>query len=278
MAIREILVSIEDAEHVAQRVAPAAALAAANGARLTGLFASGVPIESAYGDVAGWMQLVDAYLEVQRGIASAAEAAFRSELAQGKLAGDWIYREGDAANNVIALAALADLVVLGQPDPDAEPLGVLGPRPAEIVLGAGRPVLVVPYVGGFAEIGKRVLVAWNGSREATRALHDAMFALERAEAVTVIEIEPQPAAPGTAEIRAADVAAALSRRGIAASAETETASDIAVGDLLLSRAADLAADLLVMGAWGHSRLREYVLGGVSRSLLQHMTLPVLMAH
>lgn len=276
--VREILVAIEDADGLARRMAPTAALAQALGARLTGVFASGYPIESTYGDVAGWMQLVDAYLEAQRAVATAAEAAFRSELGQRSLPGDWLYREGDPTDSVTALAALYDLVVLGQPDPDKETGGALGLRPAEVVLGAGRPVLVVPYAGDFPQIGKRALVAWNASREAARALHDAMFILQKAEAVTVVEVEPLPPAAGSAQVRASDVAEALVRRGIPATAQTETAGDIAIPDLLLSRAADLAADLLVMGAWGHSRLREYVLGGVSRGLFQSMTLPVLMSH
>lgn len=278
MSVREILVAFGDAAGVPRLLAPAAALAAKAGAGVTGLFASGYPIESAYGDVAGWMQLVNTYLDAQRGVATAAEAAFRQELAQRHLAGDWIYREGDATDSAIGLSALYDLVVVGQRDPEGEPVGALGLRPAEVVLGIGRPALVIPYAGSFAEIGRRVLIAWNASREAARAVHDAMFILEAAESVTVVEIEPLPAAAGTARVRAADIAAALTRRGAAATAETLTAGDIGVGELLLSRAADLGVDLLVMGAWGHSRLREYVLGGVSRGLLQSMTLPVLMAH
>jgi nucleotide-binding universal stress UspA family protein len=105
-----------------------------------------------------------------------------------------------------------------------------------------------------------------------------MFLLGGAEAVTVIEIDPP--APGIAAptASAAQVAAALTRRGIAAKPESETTGDIGVEDLLLSRAADLGADLLVMGAYGHSRMREMVLGGVSRGIFRHMTLPVLMAH
>jgi nucleotide-binding universal stress UspA family protein len=282
MSVREILVCIDDAESVAQRMAPAATLAAATGARLTGVFASGASIDGAYGDLVGWMRLMEAFREAQRGAAAAAEAAFRQELACHRLPGDWIFREGDPTDTAIALSPLYDLIVLGQPDPAAEPDGALGVRPAEVVLGAGRPVLVVPYVGNFAAIGKRVLVAWNASREAARAVYDTMFALENADSVTLIEItpapEPEPAAAGSARVGASDLAAALIRRGVRATAQTEAGGDIAVAELLLSHAADLAADLLVMGAWGHSRLREYVLGGVSRGILQHMMLPVLMSH
>jgi nucleotide-binding universal stress UspA family protein len=233
---------------------------------------------ASYGDVSGWSQLVDAYMEAQRREAAAAGAAFRQALTQGKLQGEWIFREADETGSAVAEAALYDLVVVGQPNPDAGLTGGIGLRPEEIVLSCGRPVLVVPYAGSFAGIGRRVLIAWNGSREAARALHDAMFLLAGAEAVSVVEIDPP--APGVAApaASAAQVAAALSRRGIAARPESETSGDIGVEDLLLSRASDLGADLLVMGAYGHSRIREFVLGGVSRSIFRHMTVPVLMAH
>lgn len=279
METRNILVVIENAAVVPQRIALAAALATRFGARLAGFFASGYPIMASYGDVSGWSQLVDAYMEAQRREAAAAGAAFREALNRDKLQGEWIFREADETGSAIAEAALYDLVVIGQPNPDAGLSGAIGLRPEEIVLSCGRPVLVVPYAGTFPDIGRRVLVAWNGSRESTRALHDAMSLMADAEAVTVIEIDPP--APGVAApaASAAQVAAALVRRGIAAKPETETTSgDISVEDLLLSRANDLDADLLVMGAYGHSRMREFVLGGVSRSIFRHMTLPVLMAH
>jgi nucleotide-binding universal stress UspA family protein len=276
MASHDILIVIENASAVTRRLAPAAALAMRFGARLTGLFATGYPVMVDYGDVSSAAQLIDAYLQAQRREAAAAEQAFRQALTQYKLAGEWIYREADETGSVIAEAALYDLVVLGQPNPDARTGGAFGLRPEEVVLGSGRPVLVIPYAGDFAEVGRRVLVAWNGSREAARALHDAMFLLEGAEAVTVIEADPPGAGLPIADATA--VAAMLTQRGIRATAETTTAGDIGVENLLLSRAADLSADLLVMGAYGHSRLREFVLGGVSRGIFRHMTVPVLMAH
>ena len=278
MAYREILVVVENAAGAAQRTAPAAALAALFGARLTGFFPTGYPISTAYGDLSGWAQLVDAYMQAQRNEATAAEAAFRQALATHKLAGEWVYREAEATESAIAEAALYDLVVVGQPDPDAAPGGRFGVRSEEIVLGGGRPVMVVPYAGRFPEVGKRVLVGWNRRREAVRALHDAMPLLERAEAVTVIEVDAPAPIPGEPVVTGADLAAALSRRGVAASAESETSGGLSVDNVMLSRAADLGADLLVMGAYGHSRLREYVLGGVSRGIFRQMTIPVLMAH
>ena len=277
MAYKELLVVFDNAAGAAQRVAPAAALAAQFGARLTGFFATGYPISSAYGDLSGWAELVDAYMQAQRGEASAAEAAFRQALGAHKLTGDWQYREAEATLSVIAEAALFDLIVIGQPNAESA-LGNFGLHPEEIVLGAGRPVLVVPYAGEFPELGKRVLVAWNRRREAVRALYDAMPILQRAEAVTVIEIDPSETILNEPIVSAETVAKELTRRGIRATAESEPSGGLPVDDVLLSRAADLGADLLVMGAYGHSRLREYVLGGVSRGIFRQMTIPVLMAH
>ena len=138
MNCQDILVVVENSIAIGRQVVPAAALAARCGARLTGIFPSGYPIGASYGDVTGWMQLIEAYLEAQRSEAAAAEAAFRQELANRKLAGDWIYREADETAGVVAQAMLYDLVVIGQPDPDAPMTGSLGLRPEEIVLGCGR--------------------------------------------------------------------------------------------------------------------------------------------
>ena len=282
MAYKEILVVIDNAAGAAQRIAPAAALAAAFGARLTGFFASGYPLTTAYGDLSGAPQLVEAYMEAQRSEANAAEAAFHQALATVKLTGarthEWDYREAEATPSVIALAALYDLIVVGQPNPDSGLANAFGLRPEEIVLGAGRPVLVVPYAGNFAALGKRVLVGWNRRREAVRALHDAMPVLERAEAVAVVEVDPAEPLLSEPDVSAQSIADALTRRGVRATGETQVAGDMGVDDLLMSRAADFGADLLVMGAYGHSRLREFVLGGVSRGIFRQMTLPILMAH
>ena len=126
MESRDILVVIENPAAVPQRIAPVAALATRFGARLTGFFASGYPIMASYGDVSGWSQLVDAYMEAQRREAAAAGAAFRQALTQGKLRGEWIFREADETGSAVAEAALYDLVVVGQPNPDAGLTGGIG--------------------------------------------------------------------------------------------------------------------------------------------------------
>ncbi len=123
-------------------------------------------------------------------------------------------------------------------------------------------------------VGRRVLVAWNGSREATRALHDALPVLDRAERVIVLSVDPGD----HRHLPGADIATLLARHGVRAEANETSSDDIEVGDAVLPRAADLGADLLVMGAYGRSHVREWAMGGVTRNLLKHMTLPVLMSH
>ncbi len=272
---QDILIVVDNEASVARCLAPVAALAKRIETRLTGMFVTGLPLTNAYADLQGWAQLLDTYLVAQRAEALKAERAFRAELARLNLTGDWHCRESDVTEGVVAMARLHDLVVLGQPDPDAPANGA---QPGEIVLSSGRPTLLVPYAGEVSELGRHILVAWNGTREAARALHDAMFLIDGAEMVTVLEIDPPDAGSGDPELRAARVVAALARRGVAAKAETAVAGDAPIADIILSTAADLTADLIVMGGWGHSRLREFVFGGASRGILQEMTVPVLMSH
>ena len=121
-----------------------------------------------------------------------------------------------------------------------------------------------------------MLVAWNASREATRALTDSIPLLREAETVHVIAFDPAAAPHG--EVPGADIGLYLARHGIKVTVSQQTAPDVDVGNQLLSRAADLNADLIVMGAWGHSRLHELVMGGVTQTILRSMTVPVLMSH
>jgi len=145
------------------------------------------------------------------------------------------------------------------------------------MIAAGRPVLVVPYAGAFETVGKRILIAWDGTREANRALHDALplFTDPEATVVFVGSHERDLEQHRPALDRVVDH---LRHHGVAARLEEALRGGLAVSDILLSRAADLGADLIVSGGYHHTQLREALLGGVSRELLEHMTVPVLMSH
>lgn len=183
-------------------------------------------------------------------------------------------RLGDA---LARQARHADLSIVGQPDPERS--GVDDALMVEAAfLASGRPALVIPYIGPRAMPPERILVAWDGSREAARALNDALPLLARAKEVALLIIDPQTLGERIGQVPGADIAAHLARHGIAVTVKTVPSGGLDPGDVLLSTAADEAADLLVMGAYGHSRLRELILGGATAHILKHMTVPVLLSH
>jgi nucleotide-binding universal stress UspA family protein len=186
---------------------------------------------------------------------------------------EWREIEGDAVSTMLLNSRYVDLVVSSQGR--AEDEGYDDYLTEGLIMGAGRPILVVPSYGRFPVVGERVLIAWNRTREAARAVHDALPILSRAKSVRIMEVNPDR---GDTHVAGADIALHLARHGVKAEAGSTTAEDIKTGDVLLSRAADLGADLLVMGAYGHSRLREYALSGVTLHIMRHMTIPVLMSH
>ncbi len=181
---------------------------------------------------------------------------------------EWLALEGDVGEVASLCARYSDLAVIGQTDPEGPTAGSARDLPERMLLGSGRPALVVPYAGRFDSIGQRVLVAWNGSREATRAVNDALPLLERASRVIVLSVNPPDPGSGRGAPPGADIALHLARHGVRAEASAVTTEDVRVDDMLLSQASDVNADLLVMGAYGHSRLGELVLGGATRHMPQ----------
>jgi nucleotide-binding universal stress UspA family protein len=147
-----------------------------------------------------------------------------------------------------------------------------------VIMGSGRPVLLVPYALDFAGCGRRALIAWNGTRESARAAFDAVPLLKSAESVTISWVDPQKALDTPGSLPGAELANALARHGIKATAEGFPTAGLTAGEALKTRLADLGADLLVMGAYGHTRVREFVFGGATRFILETMPVPVLMSH
>jgi nucleotide-binding universal stress UspA family protein len=281
MAIRDILVHLDATPRAAARLDVAAQLAQRLQAHLTGLFVLDIPLPVfAGGEVAGAAAVAD-LIEAMRadGLKDAAqvEAAFREKLRRDGLAGEWRLAEGITGGQLALHGRYADLVVVGQAAPDDATVG--GSAAIEVALfQTGRPVLVVPHAGPVTSLGKRVLVGWNASREASRALHDALPLIAGAESVTVLTINAEPGVDSHGEEPGADIARHLARHGLKVTVRRIVGAEIGAGDMLLNEAADLGADLLVMGGYGHSRFREFMLGGATRTLLGQMTVPVLMSH
>jgi nucleotide-binding universal stress UspA family protein len=272
MAYRNLLVHIDDSKANAKRLEAAIVLAQAQGAHLTGIYAAIQP--ALPGNVMAEVpaQLLEGFRDQAAERVAAAETAFTEVVERAGLTSD--FRVAHCASSrvaeVVALhARYADLAILGQPEPgdggevDAE-------VPEDVVLSAGRPALVIPYIGvgpyngAVTEIGKRILIAWDGGREAARAVNDALPLLEQAESVVVLVINPSRGGHG--EQPGADIALHLARHGITVEVQHIEVRDISTGNALLSRLADEDVDLLVMGA------------GVTREVFQQMTVPVLMSH
>ena len=179
-------------------------------------------------------------------------------------------------DRLVRQARHADLAILGQPEPD-EPSGT-GMRLVEAaLLGSGRPILVVPWIGAAGLPPRRVLAAWDGSAPAARALGDALPLLRRAERVSLVVVDPERLGGRVGEQPGADMATHLARHGVRVEVQAVPSGGLATADVLLDLAADTGADLLVMGGYGHSRLRELAFGGTTRDVLARMTAPVLLA-
>lgn len=279
MSYKSILVHLDASAGEHSRLELALSLAKQFDAYLTGLFTVYRPELGSFYAMAGsaeyYAESEHRRLE-QRG---ALERLFRAKMLRLKVSGEWRWSTEYANRCVPKAARLADLTIVGQYNPEDPESFVADEFIENLVLSSGRPVLVVPYAGQFSRIASRVLIAWDGSREATRALHDALPFLNRAKQVTVLTINAMNSEPPSNRLPGSDIAAIVSRYGAnVATQEIEGVKDVTIGETILSHVADLDADLLVMGCYGHSRWRELVLGGATRSILKSMTVPVLMSH
>ncbi len=278
MPYRDLLVQVDETKRCAERLKLAAELARQWDSHLVGVYAAPTYNLSAY--LAGQVppEILEAHQEMVRRTIERLHKEFEEIASAAGAKYEWRDVEGDPAEVFSLHARYVDLAVVGQADPDDDSAEAYRSVPEEVALASGRPILVVPYAGRFETVGRRVTVAWNASREAARAVNDALPILQQAERVVVLAINPKSGNNGHGDIPGADIALHLARHGVKAEAARVVAEDIDVGNILLSRVADEGSDLIVMGAYGRSRLREVVLGGASRDVLRHMTVPVLMSH
>jgi nucleotide-binding universal stress UspA family protein len=271
MAIKELLVDQSSDSEATRDVA--VVLARRFGAHLIGLHVTETNMVPGYTSIEmrdTVIKLIEQRLGEQL---AAAKERFERAVAGTTLSTEWRAVRGPAAYHLALQARYADLVVVGQPEDSGR--DVID----HLILAAGRPVLLVPRFGKFLEVGNRVLVAWDESRESARAINDALPFLQTAKSVTVIAVASKQgvkASGGSAPSR--DMSQHLARHGITVESSYDVSGEISIADILLSRASDLGSDLIVMGAYGHARVREIVMGGVTRSILQHMTVPILMSH
>ena len=280
MDYKTIVVHLDSGRHCGERIAAAAQLAQDFGAHLIGLYAA-LPRELPSSIRAeGAPELTEEWRRIYRESARDAAKLFRAETGRAGLAGTEVRIAEEDPAGALALSALyADIAIVGQRDPeeDSAALGLPGDFVESALEDSSRPLLVLPYAGSSSWIGRRILIAWNASRTAARAVRDALPFLRRAEQVTVLAVNPESAG-NHGEQPGADVALFLARHGVNVEASASRMRDIEPGTWIVSRACDLSADLIVMGGYGHSRLGEAIFGGVTRSILGQMTVPVLAEH
>jgi nucleotide-binding universal stress UspA family protein len=181
---------------------------------------------------------------------------------------------GGAADRLGRMARRFDLAIVGQPERNKTAAAEVVDE--GVLFESGRPVIFVPYIQKADLKLDRVMVCWDGSRAAARAVADAMPFLHQAKQVEIVMVAGKP--DKDRDIPGADLGQHFARHGLKVTVKRVTAPDIDVGSTILSYAADSNADMIVMGGYGHSRLREFILGGVTRSILEQMTAPVLMSH
>ncbi|MBL8701061.1 MAG: universal stress protein [Alphaproteobacteria bacterium] len=274
---KDLLVHADEAPDAAARIEYAVRMAIAADAHLTALYApaSGTIPTFVMADIP---PAVITEVEARRKEAAARLREQVESLAR-RHARTIEFREveGDAGTALPLHARYCDLAIVGQGRHERD-LGTPGAGVlADAVASAsGRAALCIPSYGSFAPLPRSIVIAWNGSREAARAVNEALPLLQRAERVTVLSVTQPERVP--ARLYGADIATHLARHRVKAETATTLAPDGDIGNELLSRAADLGAELIVMGCYGHSRLRERVLGGATQTILEQMTVPVLLAH
>jgi nucleotide-binding universal stress UspA family protein len=277
MSYKTILVHVDDTSRTTSRIKLASELAIKLDAHLLGIADTGVS-RFIYqdGNINGVDPSLLSHLEYLRERATQNISGFKKQAdALGVQSYEGDITQDDARGGIAIRARYCDLVVVGQTNPDESSSAVMDDFPEYMILNSGRPVLIVPYVGEFADPGQRPLVAWDGSRAATRAITDAIPFLRDAALVHVAIVNPKTERPD--DQPGVDVAAYLARHGIKLEVSVHR-TKINVGNALLSMASDLNSDLIVMGGYGHSRLREMIMGGATRTILESMTVPVLMSH
>jgi nucleotide-binding universal stress UspA family protein len=279
MTLRTLLVHLDDNERCATRVALAARLARVHGGHLVGLLPTGLQngVVPASAIPSGVTDAIAESADDLRRRADGIRAAFKDAITgPGPLSYEVREVDGATPDAVVRHARTADLIVLGQGDVDSAPDTLVHELAQQVMLQAGRPVLIVPYAGKFEEAPRHALLAWDGSREAAVAIQGALPLLAKASQVTLLCLRRADDVPDP-QLLIPEVQHWLLRHGIQATID-EDVTEIPIGDALLARTCDMGADLIVMGGYGHSRLRELMLGGVTREVLDQMTVPVLMAH
>ncbi len=278
MGYKDILVYADSTKYAATRLDAAARLALSHDAHLTALHVDPTPYmqvdlmsTGVAPQIRQWQKTVQKEkAEKVRKIVDDIGARHGIEI-------EWRRQEGAINDVIVSQAAYADLVVVSQAGNPFDLEQPIDPSPGVIALSSGRPVLVVPNRAGEFQMGRNVLIAWKPCAEAVRAVHDALPLLKQARSVKILEVNPGREADH-GRLVGAEIAGHLARHGVKVAAGFLNESHSSDGATILAHASEIGSDLIVMGGYGHSRLREVVFGGVTSHIMGHHHIPVFMAH
>jgi len=277
MTWSSLIVYVDDEPDNIQRVEQAVALARAHGAHLIGVSACApeTPMADAYGAGILLGEVLTAQHERAESALKGAEGRFREIATRSGVSCEWRADVGDPTSLLVRHARAADVLIVGRDAANVS--GWRAPIPSDLAMRAGRSVLIVPPNPAQPVAGAPVLLAWTDSRESRLAAVAAIPLLREAESVRVLEL-CDPGDTDGARLRTADVAAWLKRHDVKAEAEARAHDDRAAGRRLLDCAAEIKAGAIVSGAWGHARMRQWIFGGVTQTLITESPVALLLAH
>ena len=279
MQYKNILVYLDDGASNTERMKTSLSIARAHHARITGVALNTAPS----------LQTM-----IRAGISGAHELLEKGQV-QAKVVADEFTalataenidydtrviecKEGRAAQKLAHLARNFDIAVLRQANPDRPNADLVTDVAEEVLFSSGRPVLFIPYIGAHAIPCQRAVIAWDGSAASTRAVHDALPLMEHMEEVVVLVVDAEDQERTNGEKPGDDISTHLNAHGINNRIERRVSDGVPTSTIILNALSDTGADILIMGGYGTSKLREVVLGGVTRTLLNSMTVPVFMSH
>lgn len=276
-SLTNILVHLDDGEICGERLELSAQLAQSYDAHLSALYVGRFLTQALLVDAPPSGMLIEALEKEQQIRTTKARELFESRTSNLESRREFHAEDGDPVYWLTLYGRYADVIVVQQPEEGDIVIGA-GAMLGALALSCGRPVLVVPRTGVKSLSAERIMIAWNGSKEAARALADALPFLQKASEVEVVTVAEARTTAEGAGPSVQDVCRHLELHGIKAAAIELPRTKIKIADALLSRAAAQGADLVVLGAYGHSRFRELVLGGVTRHFLSNSAAPLLLSH
>lgn len=275
MSYKSMTVCLDNSAGSSRRLDFALTLAAQQSAHLTGMHLSYAPVIF-YDLYTEWGPMMAEWKEAAQKKHDLARDAFCASAKKEGVNFDWVGYLSSDMQQVIAHARASDLTIMGQRDPNDAETDFGGGFSENFVFHLGRPVLFLPYTGYLPKSFDTIVVAWDGGREAARAMADALPFLKSAQRVIVLTIYDKVDSDN--DLPDVDIGAYLAKHDVKVEIERGEGINMPAAEWLLSRTEFIGADLLVMGAYGHHRLTELVLGGMTRSVLRQMILPVLMSH